>query len=168
VTQIQPSRAGDSTTILAVTRWFVVFVALSAVSACDSCRCAGEAVEREFKKPDDATLSKLVRDKLRTAKDIAAKACGLADAAGLEVDKLEVQKDLIDIPGSSYVDIVAKPIQPKAREGVELDKALVCTAVLFVGYKLVKEGSEWVLGTFELYEVKTPGAEWHKPVGDDD
>ena len=144
-------------------------LALSAVSACDSCRCAGEAVEREFQKPDDETLIKLVREKLGSAKDIAAKACGLSEAGGLELDEIKVQQEILDMPGSSYVEIKGKPIAPRPKP----EKALVCIAVLFVGYQAVKrneqgEALEWRLGTFELYEVKTPGAEWHKPVGDDD
>ena len=141
---------------------------LSTVSACDSCRCAGEAVEREFEKPDDETLIRLVREKLGSAKDIAAKACGLSEAGGLQIDELKVQKEMLDVPGSSYVDIKGKPIAPKPKP----EKALVCIAVLFVGYKAVRnaqgKATGWKLDTFELYEVKTPGAEWRKPSGDDD
>lgn len=79
-----------------------------------------------------------------------------------------MQKELIDLPGSSYLDVVGKPIKPTAKPGIALDKALVCTAVLLVSYKLIDGTSDWELRTFEVYEVKTPGAEWRKAVGDDD
>lgn len=153
-------------------RWLVLSLVLGAgCDACEGCADARKVIEREMKSPPPDDAARLLKEALRRAKETAAQACGLEAASGLEAEKITPKGEMF--MGSGSFEVEGKPIDAKAEGGVALGKALTCVLVVYASYRIAKSDehgnvSEWRLGSHRVDEVKTPGAEWVRPVEVDD
>jgi hypothetical protein len=139
-----------------------------AVEGCDGCRCSG-IVGDVMKRPDDASVERLVRERLKKADEIASTACGVA-ATGVEATSVEVTQGKLDVPGFGDAAVSGTLIPAPTGGGADAgtaspapkgSTALVCEFV--VRFYMIERGGEWVLESLTLAKVTTPGVSWTPP-----
>lgn len=142
--------------------WLLMGITL--LGGCDACSTVVAVMKEQTQSPDESTGHELVRERLKSAKEIAKKLCGLESADGLKVDTISGDSTL----GIGTLEITAEPIaSPDA--GIDPKRAIACAGVLMVSFKAVTTDddgnvTQWAVSSMEIDEIKTPGHEWKRPV----
>jgi hypothetical protein len=159
-------------------RAFVFAAAISAISATGCCKAcsAVSGIAKEIAGPDAAEGERLVKARVEQDPKLRKRICGVDTRQLQDLVVKKLSSGNYSIEGTPVEKPTAKPSPSKLDGGtpnkalVEGKQVLVCAAAVSLLWD-AKEGASgtiWSIQKLDVEEIMTPGAEYKRPVSNDD